>query len=1031
MSTNSAIPRKRSSLSRANRTRCDKRWINVSAELLRHPQLYGDVYDRFDSSKLLSHGLYYLPREQLDDLAQFVDHVVPLLQQPSVGLVELLSAISLASPSANETSAVARDGNEQAAPRQLAVFSGKLPPLQTASIVDRLREQFPNYQTLQDGHLGLVTFHLLPAEEGFVRGNAGIKQVREILGRIQQELPNVELGLTGLPVIEADEMRVSQTDMAWASLASLAGVTLLFAASFGNLREPALAATSLLLGILWTCGYLTLVVGHLNILSISFGVILIGLGIDFAVHYIARCRLVQEQHPAWPGEQSLLVASREVTPAILVGGLTTAVAFWATAVTEFLGLAELGIIAGGGILLCLLATVVVLPVLMDWSAGGRSTANSARMVRMDHWMQPFWGHPRLTLLVGLIATIALGCGCPRVFFDTNLLNLQARGLESIAWEQRLLNQTELSAWYAISLADDHEQLRTRKSRFEQLESVERVEEMGSLLPDSAVDRSAAVRRIHERLTELPIVSPVVTPLDPDDMREQWRRLRQQLPPDRQGGGIPPTVEELNAWRSQLLIHLGSQLQRLREIADPDLPTMDDLPAPLRARFLGQGGRHLIRVYAQGNIWQADVLERFIREIRPVDPNVTGHPLQAYHASHQMRQSYLRAAGWATLGVLLVLFAYLRRLSLVLLATLPTALGMIQLFGLLGWLQIPLNPANLIVLPLIIGIGIDDGVHAMHELRRPTSGGGRWRCHCDRNRNDFADIDDRFWHTDLGPPRRTSLLGPRRDPGSCLLLDDIRSPAALPGPVGQTANRTRERRGGLLRSRWAVIFRGSSQRTSVSRETTNGETRSKSQESKPRQTAGKCPRSQAKTKPHQDLTGSEGRTNPLRVTFETKPQLSRGRALNHRGPIIDTSELDLSRTIADIEEIRRYNPQRFEMEQLTAVVYEDTTRAHVCRVQGCHDGGVLGTRAHARDATDARRLDVRGSRTTGFVLFPETQFAWQRDGRLRRTGGRAFPRPGDSRGPAVHGHATGQDSPGPDDHLSFSRLCARTASWWKG
>ncbi len=586
-----------------------------------------------------------------------------------------------------------------------------------------MREQFPDYQTLQNGHLGLVTFHLVPAQDGFVRGNAGIQHVREILHTAQLDFPDVELGLTGLPVIEADEMRVSQTDMTWASLASLAGVTLLFAASFGNLREPAMAAVSLLLGILWTCGYLTLAVGHLNILSISFGVILIGLGIDFAVHYIARCRLVQERHPAWTPQQSLLVASREVTPAIFVGGVTTAVAFWATAATEFLGLAELGIIAGGGILLCLLATVLVLPVLMNATADVRPAAKPARMVRMDHWMQPVWRRPRITLLVGLIATIALGCGLPRVFFDPNLLNLQARGLNSVAWEQRLLSQTERSAWYAISLADDLEQVRTRKSRFEQLESVERVEELGSLLPDPAVDRSAIVGRIHSRLAELPAVSPIVTPLRPDKMREQWQQLQQQQRPDRQGGGTSPTVEELNAWRSQLLIHLGSQLQRLREIADPDQPTLGDVPAPLRARFLGQRGRHLLRVYAHGNIWQPDVLERFIREIRSVDPAVTGHPLQAYHASRQMQQSYLQAAGWSTLGVLLVLFAYLRHPAMVLLAALPTALGMIQLFGLLGWLEIPLNPANLIVLPLIIGIGIDDGVHAMHELRRPTSGGG--------------------------------------------------------------------------------------------------------------------------------------------------------------------------------------------------------------------------------------------------------------------------------------------------------------------
>jgi predicted exporter len=189
------------------------------------------------------------------------------------------------------------------------------------------------------------------------------------------------------------------------------------------------------------------------------------------------------------------------------------------------------------------------------------------------------------------------------------------------------------------------------------------------------------------------------------------------------GELNTNGQQLNLLRTRLVTQLWEQLQSLRRVSNPTAPILADLPPAIRTRFVGQHGTHLLRVYARGDIWQRETLQRFVRQIRQVDPNVTGPPLHAYQASHQMLHSYLQAGVWSAVGVCLVLVWHLRRLSWVLLAALPTVLGMVQLFGLLGWLQIPLNPANIIVLPLIIGIGIDDGVHVVHELRRSPASVG--------------------------------------------------------------------------------------------------------------------------------------------------------------------------------------------------------------------------------------------------------------------------------------------------------------------
>jgi hypothetical protein len=162
---------------------------------------------------------------------------------------------------------------------------------------------------------------------------------------------------------------------------------------------------------------------------------------------------------------------------------------------------------------------------------------------------------------------------------------------------------------------------------------------------------------------------------------------------------------------------------LREMSHPQPPQLADLPRELVDRFVGVRHRYLLRVYARGDIWDMDKLERFVRDVESIDPQVTGHPVQTYYASRHMQQSYLWAGVYALGAVLLLLWIDFRSLAHSLLAMVPLAIGSIVLCGLLGWLDLPLNPANMIALPLILGIGVDDGVHLVHEWRRTR---GRFR-----------------------------------------------------------------------------------------------------------------------------------------------------------------------------------------------------------------------------------------------------------------------------------------------------------------
>jgi predicted RND superfamily exporter protein len=170
----------------------------------------------------------------------------------------------------------------------------------------------------------------------------------------------------------------------------------------------------------------------------------------------------------------------------------------------------------------------------------------------------------------------------------------------------------------------------------------------------------------------------------------------------------------------------ARLNGLTRFADPNPPTTADLDGSLVSRFIGTRGKHLLRVYAKGDIWERESLERFVRDVERVDPRITGHPIQTYYASGQMQRSYLHAGVYALLAVAMLLMFDFSSIRATMVAMVPLVLGFALLIGLMGWLRIPFNAANTIILPLLLGIGVDNGVHVVHDWRSQPIGTYRLR-----------------------------------------------------------------------------------------------------------------------------------------------------------------------------------------------------------------------------------------------------------------------------------------------------------------
>jgi predicted RND superfamily exporter protein len=311
------------------------------------------------------------------------------------------------------------------------------------------------YITFAEGRLYLVTAR---AKSDDLSAQA-VRRMRQLMEETVFEVPGLNVGLTGEPVLDYDEMEQSKHDAILASIVSLVVSSLIFGYAYREAGRPLKTVLCLIIGLGYSMAFTTLAVGHLNILTITFAPILIGLAIDFGIHFITRYE--EETRHGRSEAEAVDKAMVFTGQGIVTGAMTTAGAFLAMGLTNFKGIQEMGIISGGGLVLCLAPMMTMLPVLL--MGGRRQPARSpqpiaaaeAKRARIEEkWLRrPVWVMAATGVLCAAAAT-QFG----KVYFDYNLLNMQSKGLASVVYEKKLLFSGE-SILYAALVADDLRQAR--------------------------------------------------------------------------------------------------------------------------------------------------------------------------------------------------------------------------------------------------------------------------------------------------------------------------------------------------------------------------------------------------------------------------------------------------------------------------------------------------------------------------------------------------------------------------------------------
>lgn len=555
-----------------------------------------------------------------------------------------------------------------------------------------------------------------------------IVDTREILASELGEYPQLRAGITGLPAIYSDEMTTTNRDMTRATILSVILIGGLFIVALRSVLRPLLAVVTLAVSMAWTFGATALMLGRLNLFAMVFTIVLVALGIDFGIHILTH----YVHHFRTSSLQAVRDAFAHSGRGLIVGALTTAAAFLSAVLTGFRGLMELGLISGVGLLICLVAMCTLFPALLGMVDGFRR----GRMG--DDAPEPADPPPsRLGWIAVSMMAVAGATMIPGVEFDYNLLDLQSPTLDSVVWEQRML-KGDPRALFCVSLCDTREELERRREKFEKLAAVGRVE---ALFPDDEPAKRERLERAARELrgVEMPPFAAVdvdraraaleslIRAADDDALRELRlvsHGLRMQLGSAREDANRRRLVDDVQI---RLREDLTRGLTEIRRAAAAPAIAADNAHPELVRMFVGRrSGQYALKIFPKRSLWEWEPLKEFVAATRDVDPQIVGVPIQVFESSRLLLRSFLTAAWLSICAILLLISLSFWSLRDIVISLSPLVLGVPILLGIMKLGGIAFNFANFFAVPILIGTGVDNGVHLVNTARAGISLAGTRR-----------------------------------------------------------------------------------------------------------------------------------------------------------------------------------------------------------------------------------------------------------------------------------------------------------------
>ncbi|MBT3681591.1 MAG: MMPL family transporter [Candidatus Marinimicrobia bacterium] len=577
----------------------------------------------------------------------------------------------------------------------------------------------------------------------------------EIVIKEAAEKFNVEAGLTGSLVLGRDEMHAVESDSMRITILALIGIFLLFVISFRMWASPILAIITVCFGVLWALGISNFLVDNLNMSTAMMGVILVGLGIDFSVHIISS--YTEQRYSGLDAYSAMLNALTKSGPGIMTGGFTTAAAFFTMMFSENRGMWEMGLLSGFGITTTMLASILILPTLLI--ARERILSKSKMIYQPRDISYHFLGNIATHIksnsipyaIVFLIITIGAGFRASKMEIDYNYLNLEPEGLESIKLQDKLIDGFDLSSDFVLFTSTDINEIEKLTKLGRELPSVGWVESITDYLPEKETSSNIFrfLRDIRNEINTAQLTNEI-SPLDIIKYQDEIERLQFNIielqdmayiggqdkiydKAIRLVGEVDDTtyignmIKLLNSINSQdvspQLLYLQNEFSREFKSAVIDMTNTEplseeSLPAEIRNRFIGKSNEvYLVSVYPKRNIWEdTKFLFQFTADAEKISPKATGLPPIFVELLEVMGRDGYRSTMFAIIAVFILLLVDFRKIIWAFIGMIPLLFGAVWMVGIMEISGLKLNMMNIMAIPLIIGIGIDDGVHILHRYK---------------------------------------------------------------------------------------------------------------------------------------------------------------------------------------------------------------------------------------------------------------------------------------------------------------------------
>jgi len=584
----------------------------------------------------------------------------------------------------------------------------------------------------------------VPDKATFSGGEAGIKAVYRIRDELGlHEASGVKVRLTGDVVLNYENLLAVNKGMGLTTLISFLLVAIAIMIGLGSGRLVFASLVTLLVGFIWTLGFAIAFVGRLNLISVAFGVLFIGLSIDYAIQYCIRYR---ELMASGLGHHEAIVGTvKGLGVSLLVCTVAAAIGFYSFLPTPYTGVSELGLIAGTGMLINLFATLTVLPALL--------TLLPLKKTGMKEFVadRSLYRVPYKYAEVIVVGMIAIGIGAaffvPKVYFDYNPLNLYDPHSDAVVTIKELFKKEMTCPWTISILAANAKEAEEMANRLKSLKEVKEAITISSFVPEDQSSKLAILSDIAlfmppgletlktEKLSyEKNVASleslesslkKVLSKAQEKDgaYATSISRLHRSLERFKKALTHPEDGKEaLDKLEQSLLSYLPNLFHELKASLRASAVKESDLPQELRLRYVTSDGRYRVEVFPRENILEADSLKRFVEAVTALAPNSTDTPVTIREAGNAVVRSFLLATLYAFLGITLFMLIELKSVSDTVLVLLPLALSVLITGAASVILDIPFNFANVIVIPLLLGCGVEV-IYFIHRFRTdpPSSG----------------------------------------------------------------------------------------------------------------------------------------------------------------------------------------------------------------------------------------------------------------------------------------------------------------------